>query len=75
MQQPQILNDGPHKLMTLRVMETYTNVLMHRGSIISIWRSMEPATFEGYALSRRAPLATVQCPTCAGFADCDGLHD
>lgn len=68
----QILQDGPHKLMTLRVMGRYTNVLMYRGSILSIWASMEPATFDAYAESRRTPTGY---PTCQGFADCDGGHD
>lgn len=56
MQEVQILNDGPYKLMTLCVMGRWTNVLMYRGSIISIWRSDTCATFDaGYADSRRAP--------------------
>jgi hypothetical protein len=67
-----ILRDGPHTLMTLQVLGRYTNALLYRGSILGIWTSAAPATFELYAESRRTPRG---CPTCTGFADCDGGHD
>lgn len=74
----QMLRDGPYTLLTLEAGGVWDNSLLCAGRSIADWHSEEPPTFEAYAecwgLGRFvAPL--FPCPTCAGFADCDGGHD